>query len=181
MTAGRAGATMPSGAWWLLALGVGLGACAEDAPRDRGEPRHPDSGMRRPRPDAGRTYDGTCGGETCPEVARFTEPCCTAPGTGEVGDALENVGRAADRCGADLGLIVPSLQGYCLQIEQPGSPDRQCPAQVSIEGGASRAGCCTDEGYCGSLDPIVPLGCFYATGLKGRRCDPTADEDAGTP
>src|SRR5262249_15468793 len=81
----------------------------------------------------------------------------------------------------------PSLRGICLQLSQPGEIDDECPAQVSIAGGDARPGCCTDEGYCASLDEFVPLGCFYATGLRGRRCTPGrassdvgADEDGGT-
>lgn len=164
-----------------LLLGLLLVSCGEEAPRRRGEPSRADAGVQR-RKDAGPPpYDGTCGGETCSAIAPFARPCCTERGTGEPDHELENVGRGARRCGANLETIVPSLTGICLEIEQPGALDRQCPAQVSIEGGASRAGCCTDEGFCGSLDPIVPLGCFYATGLKGRRCAPGDDEDAGAP
>jgi hypothetical protein len=110
-------------------------------------------------------------------MAALGTACCTRAGTGRRGHQLENVGRAAGLCGTDLSVIVPSLAGICLQIDQPGELDSVCPAQVSIEGGAARPGCCSDEGFCGSEDPVVPLGCFYATGLKGRRCG-TADAGA---
>jgi len=157
---------------WLLSVGVLAGGCGEDAPRDRDkgppppQPRH-DGGTQRA--DAAVPYDGTCGGETCPKTA-FGTPCCTRPGTGREGHELENVGRAADLCGTDLSEIVPSLAGICLEIDQPGELDPSCPAQISIAGGDPRPGCCTEAGHCGSDDPVVPLGCFYATGLKGHRC-----------
>ena len=167
----------------LLATGV-LAACSEDAPHDRPESPPRDAGMRgRPRPeDAGLSYDGTCSGETCARSTLGT-PCCTQPGTGEAGHELENVGRGPGLCGTDLADVVPALKGICLQIDQPGEADPNCPAQVSISGGAPRPGCCTDEGFCGSLNPLIHLGCFYATGLKGLRCGQDggvgADEDAG--
>lgn len=169
-------------------LGVGLLlsawviACGEDAPRERGEGPPPRQDAGANRRDAQVPYDGSCGGETCPRAA-FGTACCTQPGTGRKGHELENVGRAAGLCGTDLSDIVPSLGGICLQIDQPGELDPVCPAQVSIEGGAARPGCCSDEGFCGSRDPVVPLGCFYATGLKGRSCgapDAGASSDAGS-
>jgi hypothetical protein len=174
----------PAASRAALLLWAALGACGEDAPRDRGEeppPRPRDAGNQRS--DAGAPYDGTCGGQTCATTSLGT-PCCTRDGTGRRGHELENVGRAAGLCGTDLAEIVPSLDGICLQISQPGTIDPRCPAQVSIEGGAARPGCCTDEGFCGSMDPFIPLGCFYATGLKGRRCGPQdggPDEDGGAP
>jgi hypothetical protein len=173
----------------LLLAGL-IPGCGEDAPRDRGAgpvPTPPDAGVAGA--DAAKPYDGTCSGQTCPK-ANWGNACCTRPGTGRKGHDLENVGRAAGLCGTDLDVIVPSLMGICLQIDQPGEANPVCPAQISIQGGDPRPGCCTDEGFCGSLDPVVPLGCFYATGLKGRRCSPqdggpadggAADNDAASP
>ena len=66
----------------------------------------------------------------------------------------------------------------------PGVPDPACPAQATLSGGTNMPGCCTDEGFCGSIDSIAPFGCFYATGMHGLRCgaadqgDP--DGDAGS-
>jgi hypothetical protein len=167
---------------WLLSIWVLACACGEDAPRDRdqGPPptSSPDSGVDGGDPSV--PYDGTCSGKTCPKIA-FGAACCTRPGTGLRGHELENVGRAAGLCGADLAVIVPSLGGICLEVDRPGELDPSCPAQISIAGGDPRPGCCSDEGYCGSRDPVVPLGCFYATGLKGHRCGPpdSGEEDAG--
>jgi hypothetical protein len=168
---------------WVLSSCVLACACGEDAPRDRdqGPPPTPrqDGGVQRA--DASVPYDGTCSGKTCPNIA-FGAPCCTRPGTGIEGHELENVGRAAGLCGADLSVIVPSLGGICLEVDRPGALDPSCPAQISIAGGDPRPGCCTDEGFCGSRDPVVPLGCFYATGLKGHRCGPRIgdEDDAGS-
>jgi hypothetical protein len=146
-----------------------LAACSEDAPEEREHPPAPkphDAAM----PEVERPYDGSCGGVVCPATGLGSPGCCTRPGTGQQGDQLANVGRGANLCGTDIAVIVPSLRGICLQLSQPGELDDECPAQVSIAGGDARPGCCTDEGYCGSLDEFVPLGCFYATGLRGRRC-----------
>jgi hypothetical protein len=168
-------------------LGIGLGACAgaclsacgEKAPEQREEPPPPKPHADGGEPDVPPPYDGTCSGITCPATGLGSPGCCTHEGTGQEGHELANVGRGADLCGTDIGIIVPSLRGICLQLSQPGEVDDDCPPQVSIAGGDARPGCCTDEGYCGSLDEFVPLGCFYATGLKGRRCGQGSAGDAG--
>jgi hypothetical protein len=124
-----------------------------------------------------------CDGRLCPEPGLGTA-CCTAPGTGSPGEILQNTGRAPDRCGADLGDLAPGIAGVCIELQQPGEADPGCPPQQPIGGGITMRGCCTAEGFCGSLETLAPFGCFYATGSKGRRCgdddpDPAADRDAG--
>lgn len=175
---GRAGSSEWRVATGLLMYAL-LAACSEDAPEERERPPAPkphDAAM----PAVEKPYDGTCGGVVCPATGLGSPGCCTRPGTGQQGHQLANVGRGADLCGTDIAIIVPSLRGICLQLSQPGEIDDECPAQVSIAGGDARPGCCTDEGYCASLDEFVPLGCFYATGLRGRRCTPhRADSGVG--
>ncbi len=129
-------------------------------------------------PDGGPDTPG-CVVEHCP-VPMLGVACCTALGTGEPGNILEPVGRVPGVCGTNLGGVDDSLEDVCIQLSQPGVLDPSCPPQAPISGGPRMPGCCTDEGFCGSFDNIVPFGCFYATGMRGAPCDPTPDADAGT-
>jgi hypothetical protein len=135
--------------------------------------------------DAGATVDGStpviCGGALCRPA--FTPACCTAAGTGEVGHKLEFAGREAGKCGTDIGEFAPQLVGICLQINQPGELDPACPAVANPTAGqAPLKGCCTDQGFCGSFEPGLPLGCEYQSGKRGKPCGDDVDagsEDAG--
>jgi hypothetical protein len=142
-----------------------------------------DSGARQE--DAGSDggpagpFEGTCGGERCPRSRIQAVGCCTHAGAGMPGHRLENTGRAPDLCGSEIGMVFPALAGICIQLDQPGEIDSECPAQQQLGGGVIMAGCCTDEGYCGSLETVAGFGCFYATGAKGRPCNDDSDADAG--
>jgi hypothetical protein len=103
----------------------------------------------------------TCGDQSCPTKTFDTPPCCTAEGTGVAGDALELVGLEAGRCGT-------LVDGVCLQTLLLGRQNEACPSQDA--GGSSLPGCCTDEGYCGSVDP-GGRGCVYLPSAgKGAPC-----------
>jgi para-nitrobenzyl esterase len=129
------------------------------------------------------TVPVVCGGSTC--KSSFAPACCTAPGTGEPGHALELTGRAADRCGTDLSQFSPELDGVCLQLNQPGRLDPACPdVPNAVAGQPAQKGCCTDEGFCGAYEGSLPLGCFYG-GARGKPCGASSDAglgaDAGEP
>lgn len=168
----------PRIASWLCACVVALApaACSDDDPAG-------------PVPsDDGGAADGAlpfrCGGVSCPSSPAGTPSCCTLEGAGALGHALENTGRAPNLCGTDIGTVVDGLTGLCLQLEQPGEldpscPDQVVPAQFAVEGVAPMQGCCSDEGYCGSMETVFPLGCIYATGRKGKRCGGSVDDDGG--
>jgi hypothetical protein len=136
-------------------------------------------------PDAGaRPFTGLCGVMACEPSSLGTPGCCTRPGTGVPGHPLENIGRGPGLCGTDVGALVPSLTGTCLELDQPGEIDSECPAQAPLRGGTRMPGCCTDEGFCGGLETLIGFGCFYGTGRKGRPCTPgpgpDPDADAGS-
>ena len=95
--------------------------------------------------------------------------CCTIEGTGaEMGDP---VGRASNKCGVDIGDVAPQLAGVCLQLNQPGEASDECPDIMST---SLEPGCCTEEGFCGSLNTSVNLGCHYARDMPLMPCTPPA-------
>lgn len=119
----------------------------------------------------------TCGGSPC--APQYTPACCTVTGTGVAGDKLEFVGRAADKCGTDLSQYSDAIAGICLQLDQPGTLDTSCPDVASVTPGQPPTkGCCTDQGYCGSFEGFLPLGCSYA-GARGKPCGAGKDAGAG--
>lgn len=156
-----------------------ISACSEsdaDPPPDAqvADARQPEDSAA-PTPTDASTFMGRCGRYLCRPSGLDTPGCCTGPGTGDPDDPLENTGRAPGLCGTDVGEFIPALAGICLQLDQPGEVDDECPAQEPIGGGVRMRGCCTDEGRCGSVEELVGFGCFYATGLKGRECIPGPD------
>lgn len=112
--------------------------------------------------------DGMCGDNVC-ATPMLGDICCTAPGVGEEGSALEVYGRTDGLCGADI-TIVALLAGLCLQLNQPGTLTTDC--EEMDPGFGVEAGCCTDEGFCGIMNTTVPLGCHYPTAGKGEACSP---------
>jgi hypothetical protein len=94
--------------------------------------------------------------------------CCTATGTGVAGDPAELTGRAPNLCGTDIGATVPTLAGICLQLDQPGTPDATCPTVSN--GFMDEMGCCTDQGFCGTISASAGLGCHYPAAGKGPAC-----------
>lgn len=106
----------------------------------------------------------TCDPDECPMPALGAK-CCTTDETGaEPGDPL---GRGPGLCGTDLGAVVPSLAGRCLQIEQPGEESDECE---EVMGASLEPGCCTDEGMCGSVNVSAGLGCHYPQGGPTGSC-----------
>lgn len=162
-----------------LALdGLGTGCSAGEARPDGRAEAGPASD--EDTADAGEApFAGLCGTRACQKSPLGTPGCCTRPGAGVPGDALEATGRGPGLCGTDVGTLIPALAGTCVQLDQPGTIDSECPAQQPLRGGTRMAGCCTDEGFCGGLETIIGFGCFYATGRKGRPCTPDTDADAG--
>jgi hypothetical protein len=147
--------------------------------RDSGARPQDDRGDAGGDGGAAGPYRGSCGGRRCPKSGIDTAGCCTHAGAGMPGHRLENTGRAPDLCGTEIGAVFSALEGICFQLDQPGAIDSECPAQQQLGGGVIMPGCCTDEGYCGSMETLAGFGCFYATGSKGRPCSPDSDADAG--
>ena len=116
-----------------------------------------------------------CGGAVC--KPNYTPACCTADGTGQAGNKLELAGRQPHKCGTDLSQYSSALTGVCLQLNQPGTLDKNCPDVANpTQGQPDMKGCCTDEGFCGAFESFLPLGCEYP-GARGKPCG--ANEDAG--
>jgi len=77
-------------------------------------------------------------GGQCPPAPRSTTSCCTEEG----------------RC----GLVLPNLGPQCVELNQPGTVDSECPP---LEGPSfNLPGCCRPEGHCGVLESVLPLGCI---------------------
>jgi hypothetical protein len=176
-SAARAAAALVIAACATAAVACSKSSAVDDDSRPQGMPDaaapNPEDGAVPMTADA--AFSGRCGRHVCRMSGLETPGCCTAPGTGEPGHELENTGRAPGLCGTDVGLLIPPLAGTCLQLDQPGDVDDECPAQEPIGGGLRMPGCCTDEGHCGSVETLVGFGCFYATGRKGRTCIPGPD------
>ena len=154
-----------------------LGGCGDDATekdekvgvdaKDAGGTADEDSkDAGKAEEDAG---DGKfrCGDEVC-VVSQLAPPCCTEPGAGTAGDPLELTGRGPNLCGADLSAFVDGDAYVCMQTNQPGTLDAACP--VTPSPGGDLMGCCTDEGFCGGMEPGIPLGCVYGATGRGAPC-----------
>ncbi len=116
----------------------------------------------------GDIAEPACVPEDC-DTPALGEACCTSADTGaEPGDSR---GRGPDLCGTDLGAVVASLAGICLQIDQPGEETGDCPEIVGAAG--AEPGCCTDEGLCASVNTSAGLGCHYPQDGPGEACTPT--------
>jgi hypothetical protein len=91
----------------------------------------------------------------CAPPPRSTAGCCTAEG----------------RC----GLILPNPSPQCVELNQPGSLDSECP---SLEApGFNLPGCCRPDGRCGVFESVLPLGCISRDALTpdaSTSCTPNA-------
>lgn len=158
-------------AWFACALSVvAVVACGDDA--ERPMPTM-DSGMDAAvsRPDAGPPP--MCGSSSCgsPLVG---EHCCT-----EASDVLARAAQLAGRCGADLSAIESDLSGRCVELRQPGTRDDQCPPRTTDT--AVELGCCTPDGFCGTLNQAAFLGCQRVlSGDSAPRSCGSKGTDAGT-
>lgn len=134
---------------WLGAM-LALSACGDDAHS------RPDSGL-----DSG--FDANLPGHDsgpppmCASAAVCGSPlagqaCCTRASDVDRGTAL-----AVGMCGAELGELVPALDGQCVQLRQPGTLDSKCPARQV--GNLTEPGCCTSAGACGTWNEAAGLGC----------------------
>jgi len=130
-------------------------------------------------PDQGPITDNEvggmkCGGIFCPFVTAPVEQCCT--------DAVDvNLGtaRTTDRCGLSFANAGASSFGDgCWQRDQAGVVDDACEPLLSSTGEELEIGCCTDEGYCGTINGVSGVGCHYAAGQEKRLC--ANDIDTGT-
>ena len=125
---------------------------------------------------AGGTVSVTCRGDVCRPL--FGVACCTVEGTGQAdAGSLAVAGREAGKCGVNLGQYSDAIAGICLQLNQPGKVDSECPDIPGAGAIPAEKGCCTDQGFCGGYEPNLPLGCSYAGGKVGKPCGAT---DAGT-
>ncbi len=81
---------------------------------------------------------GQCVPDQCPpaQVGNFATPCC-----------------AGNACGLSVSLLGPE----CIERDQPGSPDPDCPDQQLM--GFPLQGCCKPNRQCGVLDSFLGLGC----------------------
>jgi hypothetical protein len=104
-----------------------------------------------------------CGGTPCGENALALPSCCTTADTGKA-VLCPGCGLTQDVCGVHLTFL-PAASHLCFELDQPGALDPACPGYETQFG--FREGCCTEEGFCGGLEPVIPLGCAYQPGLPG--------------
>ena len=74
----------------------------------------------------------------CAPAPRSTTGCCTAEG----------------KC----GLVLPNISLQCVELNQPGTLDSECPPLEAP--GFGLPGCCRPDGRCGVLETVLPLGCI---------------------
>lgn len=135
----------------------------------------PDAALPPDAPDAGATdmpvgaFGLRCGGETCPVAPQGTTQCCT-----RADDVDARTARTADRCGLDLS--EGGGAAGCHQLEQPGIADPTCPAATPPGALVEEQGCCSDQGWCGTLDVARGTGCHANDGPE-KRCDEDVDAD----
>lgn len=111
------------------------------------------SGDALPDGGAGDTPDepvaNAC--DACPaQNPQLAVSCCT--GQADV-DAYRAV--TAGVCGLDMSPI--GFPG-CVQLNQPGELDSNCP-EVNLGGPSPLPGCCTPAGHCGAMDTFMGMGC----------------------
>lgn len=132
------------------------------------------------RPDLGPMTDNTtggekCGGVFCPFVTAPIEQCCT-----DAGDVTRGTARVADRCGLSFAKDAKnaSFGNGCWQRDQAGIVDDACEPLLTPTGITSEVGCCTDQGFCGTVNTQSGVGCHYADGQTPEEC--VTDIDTGT-
>jgi hypothetical protein len=75
-------------------------------------------------------------------------------------------------CGLDLRAVDESAYGeHCWQRDQLGIVDDRCPAASVVQGKPTEAGCCAEDGQCGTVNVDQALGCRHAQGSAIRACD----------
>jgi len=124
------------------------------------------------RPDQGpmtpeQTGGIQCGGIFCPFVVAPVEQCCT-----DATDVERGTARGEDRCGLSFAKVGASSFGDgCWQRDQGGVIDDSCPALIGTDGTTElEQGCCSDQGFCGTMNTGSGVGCHYGDGAEKTRC-----------
>jgi hypothetical protein len=113
-----------------------------------------------------------CGGVFCPFTQAPLMPCCTGSD-----DVAFGAARAVDLCGVDFSATSGAFSGSCWERNQPGVVDDSC-ADYAPPGGVAEAGCCTNQGKCGTFNSAQGLGCHYP--VDGSEPASCSDEDIDT-
>lgn len=131
--------------------------------------RGPDQGPMTPAQVGGMQ----CGGVFCPFVVAPVEQCCT-----DAEDVVRGTARAEDLCGLSFANAGPSTFGNgCWQRDQGGVVDSTCEAITSSDGVVLEPGCCSDQGFCGTINTASGVGCHYADGEAKTECGGGIDPD----
>ena len=78
--------------------------------------------------------------------------------------------RAAQRCGLAFGASKDGFFGdACWQRDQGGVAAGACDG-FEVKPGEKEAGCCSDQGRCGSMNTADSIGCHYALGEAPKTC-----------
>jgi hypothetical protein len=93
----------------------------------------------------------SCGDVDCPAPPLGT-PCCATAGDVRAGAALTK-----GACGVDLSALFGGPSA-CVEFDQPGELDESCPP-LEIPDAPPLPGCCTSQGFCGTFDSFIGLGC----------------------
>jgi hypothetical protein len=112
------------------------------------------------------TIDGLyCGGVACAFGTEPAKACCTTSD-----DVTNGSARAAQRCGLAFGASKDGFFGdACWQRDQGGVASGGCDG-FEVSPGEQEAGCCSDQGRCGSMNTADSIGCHYALGEAPKTC-----------
>jgi len=97
----------------------------------------------------------SCG--SCPPPAGpggLLQECCTT-----YDDVASEAAAYENACGVTgYDLVLPSLEGTCVEYGRAGEYDPDCPLVQTMAGDFE--GCCLDNGTCGALDTLTGNGCI---------------------
>jgi hypothetical protein len=107
---------------------------------------------------------GDAGSDAAPDAGGECVPAgCPVPPSG--------VGTGCCTEGEKCGLVVSIIGPECVELNQPGKLDSQCPTLDFPT--FSLPGCCRPDGRCGVLERFLPLGCIARDAIfpdAGQSC-----------
>ena len=113
----------------------------------------------------------TCGSLQCPFTSAPVTSCCTTQS-----DVDRKAAHFVDRCGERYSATGdPRYGSACWQRDQLGQIDPACETTSADE-----LGCCSDQGFCGTVTTHDKIGCHYSLDESPFPCNDAVTPPTGT-